>query len=100
MLRSSLAYILPRLYSLHQPQYPTTEQDVIYSIVQRLLSRKTFLHFSTRQKATRAAADFCLFITTGSEERLAVTSLRTISMRHKSCKVSSFSREFPKIFLY
>ena len=94
MSRSSF----PRLYSLHQPQYPTTEQDVINSIVQCLPSRNTFLHFSTSQKATRAAAYFCLFIKTGSEDRLAVTSPRTFSMRYKSCKVSSFSREFPKIF--
>ena len=80
MSRSSLAYILQRLYSLHQPQYPTAAQDVIYSIVQCLLSRNTFLHFSLSRKATRAAAYFCLFITTGSKERLAVTSPRTISM--------------------
>ena len=71
-------------------QYPKTAQDVIYSIVQCLLSRNTFLHFSTSQKATQAAAYFCLFITTGSEERLAVTSLRTISMR--------FLLSFQKIF--
>ena len=78
MLRSSLAFILPRLYSLHQPQYPTTAQDVIYSIVQCLLFRNTFLHFSTSQKAMRATAYFCPFITTESEERLAVTSPHTI----------------------
>ena len=99
MSRSSLAYIFPRLYSLHQPQYPTTEQDVINSIVQCLPSRNTFLHFSTSQKATRAAVYFCLFIKTGSEDKLAVTSPRTFSMRYKSCKVSSFSKEFPKFFL-
>ena len=100
MSRSSLAYIFPRLYSLHHPQYPTTEQDVINSIVQGLPSKNTFLHFSTSQKAMRAAAYFCLFIKTGSEDRLAVTSPRTFSMCYKSCKVSSFSQEFPKFFLY
>ena len=57
------------------------------------------VHFSTSQKATLAASYFYLFITTGSEERLAVTSSQTISMRYKSCKVNSFSQEFPKIFL-
>ena len=98
MSRSSV-YLSTTLH-LHQPQYPTTEQDVINSIVQCWLSRNTFLHFSTSQKATRAAAYFCQFIKTGSEERLAVTSPRTISMRYKSCKVSSFSQKFPKIFLY
>ena len=97
MSRSSLAYIFPRLYSLHHPQYPTTEQDEINSIVQCLPSKNTFLHFSTSQKPTRAAAYFCLFIKTGSEDRLAVTSPRTFSMRYKSCKVSSFSR-VSKIF--
>ena len=100
MSRSSLAYTFPRLYSIHQPQYPTTAQDVIYSIVQCLLTRNTFLHFSISQKVTRAAAYFCLFITTESEERQAVTSPRTISMRYKSCKVNSFYQEFPKIVLY
>ena len=90
MSRSSLAYILPRLYSLYQPQYPTTAQDVIQSTVQCLLSRNTFLHFSTSQKATQAAAYRCLFITTGSEERLAMTSLRTISMRLKAVKFTAF----------
>ena len=79
-----LAYTFPRLYSLHQPQYPTEEQDVINSIVQCLPSRNTFLHFSTSQKATRAAAYFCLFIKTGIEKRLPVTSPRTISMRYES----------------
>ena len=98
MSRSSLAYIFPRLHSLHHPQYPTTEQDVINSIVQCLPCKNTFLHFSTSQKATRAAAYFCLFIKTGSEDRLAVTSPRTFSMSYKSCKVSSFSQEFPKFF--
>ena len=73
----------------NQPQYPTTTRDVIYSIVQCLLSRNTFLHFAISQKATRAAAYFCLFITTESEERLAVTSPRTISMHYKSCRVNS-----------
>ena len=97
--RSSLAYIFPRLYSLHHPQYPTTEQDVINSIVQCLPSKNTFLHFSTSQKATRAAAYFCLFIKTGSEDRLAVTSPRTFLTRYKSCKVNSFSQELPKFFL-
>ena len=48
----------------------------------------------------QAAAYFWLFITTGSEERLAVTSLRTILVRYKSCKVNSFSLELPKIFLH
>ena len=100
MSRSSLAYILSRLYSLQQPQYPTTAQDVIYSVVQCLLSRNTFLHFSTSQKATRAAAYFCPFVTIQSEERVALTSPRTISMRYKSCQENSFSQEFPKNFLY
>ena len=101
MSRSSLAYILSRLYSLHQPQYPTTALDVIYSIVQCLLSRNTFLHFSTSHKATQATAYFYLLIIKGvSEERLAVMSLCTISMRYKRCKVNSFSQEFPKFFLY
>ena len=86
MSRYSLAYILSRLYSLHQPQYPTTALDVIYSILQFLLSRNTFLHFSTSQKATPAAAYFCLFITTESKERLAITSPHTISMRYETVK--------------
>ena len=52
MSRSSLAYILPRLYSLHQPQYPTTAQDVINSIAQCLLSSNhIFTFFSTSQKS-------------------------------------------------
>ena len=37
MLRSSLACILPRLYSLHQSQYPTTAQDVMYLIAQDVI---------------------------------------------------------------
>ena len=47
----------------------------------------------------QAAAYFCPFITTESEERPAVTSPRTISMRYKSCKVNSFS-QVSKIFFY
>ena len=34
------------------------------------------------------------------EERLAATLSRAVSMRYKTCKVNSFSQEFPKIFLY
>ena len=71
---------------------------MIYSIVQCLLPRNTFLHFSTSQKATRAAAYFSPFISTESEKRLAGASPRTISMRCKNCKVNSFSQEFPSIF--
>ena len=39
-----------------------------------------------------------LSITTEREERLAVMSPHTISMRYKSCRVNNFSQEFPKIF--
>ena len=62
---------------------------------------KTYFYISEQaKKDERAAAYFCQFITTESEKRVAVTSPRTISMRYKSCKVNSFSQEFPEIFLY
>ena len=68
MSRSSLAYILPRLYSLHQPQDPTTAQDVINSIVQCLLSRNTFF---ISQQAKKLRETQLIFVYLSQQQRWA-----------------------------
>ena len=64
-----------------------------------MLSRNTFYISQQAKKAAQAVAYFCHLSQYRDEEKLTVTSPRTISMRYKSCEVNSFSQEFPK-FVY
>ena len=98
---SSMVYPSTTLQStLTAVSYNSTRCDMFNSLM-LAIQKHVFTFLNKPKKVREPQVIFVhLSITTESEERLAVTSLHTISMRYISCKVNSFSQEFPKIFLY